>query len=1350
MLFPSLELAEVASASRCGPPSPIRLVAAVWSVCAVLLAACPAAWAQDDADLPDDPYRGRHGQLLFYIDDAGNEQSVKSPEDWAVRRAHVLEGMQQAMGPLPSRENLPDLAIEVVEEIEGDGFIRKEIRFTVEEGHRLAADLYFPDPPAKEGKLPAILALHPTGAQGKRIVAGEGPRANRQYALELAQRGYVVIAPDYPSFGDEADYDFSSDGYVSGTMKGIVNHMRCVDLLQSLDEVDPERIGVIGHSLGGHNAMFVGAFDERLKVIVSSCGWTPFHDYYEGNIKGWTSDRYMPRLRDVYGLDPDQVPFDFYEVVAALAPRAFFSASPEQDSNFEVEGVKKAIPKAQDVYALFDAEENLQVRYPVCEHDFPTEIRAEAYAFIDGILDHAPRRELDFSSELPRIDPLSPDQALESIETRPGFQVQLTAAEPLVEDPVAMSFDADGRLYVVEMRDYSEQDKDFLGRVRLLEDTDGDGIFDTSTIFAEGLSWPTAIICYDGGVFVGAAPDIFYFKDTTGDRQADHKEVVYTGFERTNVQGLLNSFRWGLDNRIHAATSSSGATVTRPGVEDFEPVELRRRDFSFDPKTFDLRPESGGAQHGMYFDDWGRKFVCSNSNHAQFVIFDDNYMARNPYLAPPSPRLMIADDGGQAEVYRSSPVEPWRIVRTRLRASGVVRGAVEGGGRAAGYFTGATGIILYRGDAFPDDLKGMVIVGDVGGNIVHRKRLIPDGVSFIATRVDEETEFVRSSDIWFRPVQYDNGPDGCLHILDMYREVIEHPASLPPEIKQHLDLTSGRDRGRLYRVVPEGFQPRPVPQFTTLSTAEVVALLAHDNSWHRETASRVLYQRQDRAAIPLLAQLVTGSETPLGRLHALYALHGMNALTADLTAAALEDEHAGVREHAVKLAETFTDSSLIRGRLANLADDPELRVRYQLAFTAGEFPVSWKVPLLTRILIQDGADQWVRLAAMSSLAEGAGNVLASLLDDETFRGSKSGLDIIGQLAQQIGRQNQPNELAALLGRLHTLGEQARPVQERMLSELIKGNPALRTSLVEGESGGVLQQMLADARKSAADEAAELATRVASIRTLGYSTFDDDGERIVSLLDLRQPQEIQFAALAALGQFRDRIVGEALLERWQQLTPSVRLEAEEILFSRPAWTMKLLDALEEETIPLADVSPARLRLLPQHQNEQIRARAEQVIGTESAGRRQEIVQEYQSSLSLSGDLERGRAVFRKICAACHRLEETGFEIGPNLATIQNRGKESILLNVLDPNREVNPEFVNYVVATEDGRSYTGMIQAETATSITLVRAEKKSDTILRNEIELMRSSGLSLMPEGLEKEIDPQSMADLIEYLLSIQ
>jgi acetyl esterase/lipase len=340
------------------------------------------------ADKP--PGHEDHSRLMVYCDDQGQEHPVQTKDDWAIRRRHILAGMEAAMGPLPDRSKWPPLDMQVKEQVEGDGFVRQTITIEVEANDRLPAYLYRPKGLTAGKRVAAVLALHPTSDLGKGVVAGLG-KANRAYALELAERGYVVLAPDYPSFGDYK-YDFAASTYASGTMKGIVNHMRCVDLLQSLPEVDPERIGVIGHSLGGHNAMFVAVFDARLKVVVASCGWTPFHEYYRGNLTGWTSARYMPRLKDAYGLDPDRVPFDFEEVVAALAPCPFFSNSPLKDDNFAVTGVKKAVAKSEEVYRLFGVADHLIVRYPDCGHDFSPEVRREAYDLMDTILKHTPIR----------------------------------------------------------------------------------------------------------------------------------------------------------------------------------------------------------------------------------------------------------------------------------------------------------------------------------------------------------------------------------------------------------------------------------------------------------------------------------------------------------------------------------------------------------------------------------------------------------------------------------------------------------------------------------------------------------------------------------------------------------------------------------------------------------------------------------------------------------------------------------------------------------------------------------------------------------------------------------------------
>jgi acetyl esterase/lipase len=320
-------------------------------------------------------------QLLVYRDAEGKEYPVKTADDWAKRRAHILANMERVMGPLPDASRKVPLDVKVDEEKKLGKYVLKKLTFAVEKDDRVPA--YLLVPLERKGKLPAVLCLHQTnGKLGKAEPAGLGGSPNLHYAAHLAERGYVTLAPDYPSFGDYP-FDFGKSGYASGSMKAIWNNMRAVDLLQSLAEVDPERIGCIGHSLGGHNTMFTAAFDTRIKALVSNCGFTSFPKYFNGNLKGWTSDRYMPLIARRFELKPDKVPFDFPEVVAAFAPRAFLASSPLHDSNFEVAGVKDCLAAARPVYELLRAKENLAANYPDCKHDFPEEVRKVAYEWLD-------------------------------------------------------------------------------------------------------------------------------------------------------------------------------------------------------------------------------------------------------------------------------------------------------------------------------------------------------------------------------------------------------------------------------------------------------------------------------------------------------------------------------------------------------------------------------------------------------------------------------------------------------------------------------------------------------------------------------------------------------------------------------------------------------------------------------------------------------------------------------------------------------------------------------------------------------------------------------------------------------
>lgn len=324
-----------------------------------------------------------HQDLSYVLDADGARRPIRTVEDWQQRRTHILLGMQEAMGPLPRAERPTPLELQVVEESSADGLVRRKLSYHADRDDRCVTAWLLMPKGARQ--LPAVLCLHQTADEGKDHPIGLAGRPSLHYALELAKRGYVTLSPDYPSFG-EYKYDFDADEYESGSMKAIYDNMRSVDLLQALPEVDPARIGCIGHSLGGHNALFTAVFDERIKAVVTSCGFTRFKRYMGGDLAGWSSSRYMPRIATLYEKSPERMPFDFTEVIAAIAPRHLLVVAPLHDDNFDVKGVREVITAASPVYELFGVSDNLSVTYPDCSHDFPDAARETAYRMFDKVL----------------------------------------------------------------------------------------------------------------------------------------------------------------------------------------------------------------------------------------------------------------------------------------------------------------------------------------------------------------------------------------------------------------------------------------------------------------------------------------------------------------------------------------------------------------------------------------------------------------------------------------------------------------------------------------------------------------------------------------------------------------------------------------------------------------------------------------------------------------------------------------------------------------------------------------------------------------------------------------------------
>lgn len=949
--------------------------------------------------------------------------------------------------------------------------------------------------------------------------------------------------------------------------------------------------------------------------------------------------------------------------------------------------------------------------------------------------------------DLPRFPPVASQDAFKTFQIRKGFRLELVAAEPLVIDPIAFVFDADGRLFVLEMNDYPDR-KQHRGRVRRLADTDRDGRFDTATVFAKDLRWPSAIHCYDGGLFVGSVPDLLYFKDTDDDGVADEKKVALTGWGNRagtlDPEGVFGSLAWGLDNRIHGLVNRYSGDVTNPTNAAAKPVRLGGN-FAFDPRNLVLTVEAGEGQYGMGFNDDGRKFLCRQHRHIMTHLFERRYAERNPYYTMPDSTVDIAVDGPKAALYRISPEEPWRVMRTRWRVEDLEPG-IEAGGRASGYFSSACGLTIYRGDAFPREYVGDAFVADPAENVVHHKKVVHTGPTASAERPADEkkVEFLASRDTWFRPVFMANAPDGTLYIADMYREIIE-ALGIPDEIAKHLDFDAGSDKGRIYRVVPDGFKQPPPPRLSRASLDRLVDTLEHPNGWHRDTAARLLFERNDRAAAPMLAKLSTRSKSAVGRLHALYALKGLAALEERLLQQALSDSDGIVREHAVRLSEGFladgVPSRELWTELRERASDPVIGVRYQLAFTLGAVRHPERVAVLTQIARRDSAEPMMRAAILSSLAKGAGEMFHELAIET---GATDRAPMLRELAGVIGAASHPSELARVREVLVSAPDPlvAFPIARGL------GNGLGRAGSSFDQAGVDLKPLLDRAAALAADATAAVSARLEAISLLAFASKAETAKALLPLLNPLQPQSIQIAALASLDRVAPEGLSSAIIEGWSSFTPAIREKAADVLLKRAGRTSDLLRAMEQGIVQRRDLSLMQAVALRQHSDASLQRRAVKVIGAATNANRDEVVRRFRPALDLRGDIQRGKTVFQQRCQSCHRAGNDGFAVGPDLAGARNGGKEKLLANILDPNREVPPNYFGYTVETKEGDTHAGLIVNETASSITIRQPSGVEAVVARSQIATMKASTLSLMPEGLEEGLGQQDIADLVDFIFA--
>jgi putative membrane-bound dehydrogenase-like protein len=914
--------------------------------------------------------------------------------------------------------------------------------------------------------------------------------------------------------------------------------------------------------------------------------------------------------------------------------------------------------------------------------------------------------------------PLPPQESLAHIVVADGLKVELVAHEPSVIDPVEIRFDEDGRMWVVEMRDYptGPPDGKGLSRISVLEDRDEDGFFESATVFADDLHFATGLQPWKGGVFVTLAGEVAYMKDATGDGRADHIETWFRGFAQQNTQLRANHPRFALDNHIYVANGLRGGAIFAVQLPHRSPLSISGMDFRFDPFTRACEPVSGAGQFGLTFDDYGNRFVCTNRNPAIHVVLEDRFLKKHPLVSVAAVTHDVAKAGDESCVL---PI-------TRAWTTSNLH---------AGQFTAACGLEIYRGDALPAEFYGNIFVCEPTGHLVHREVMKPHGVTFTSTPAYDNAEFFASRDEWCCPVNLEVGPDGALYVVDMYRAVIEHPEWMPTELRQRPDLLAGNDRGRIYRVVRKGFLRPAQPQLSNVPSGQLIQLLAHPNAWWRQTAARLLVERQNQGVAPQLQHVALHDASHVARIHALRVLQSFDLVSAELLRRLLQDPDPRVVEQAIAVAEATGQ----RGTPSSLTAWQDARVRF--------------LALLTGAVVTDGppserTDSWEALAYLiASRAHGGSLLVECLQDQRVFEANvvdpKQFIAALARLraATNDGRQtavdidallNSPTYrrvgLASFFRESRRYGHLSEDIRRRL------PEPTRRTLDVVFEA----------ARADAVDTKSTNDVRREAIDLLAESS---NARLVLAPLALSDPDPVIRAhVIKVLPVGSGLAVWRQLLANYVRETPMVQVAIIQSIFASSPRTALLLDAIAAAQLQPAALGAERVNQLLNHHDDEIGHRARQLLADTVPADRHHVLAEYKPVLSMSANAARGQDVFAKHCATCHRIADVGTDIAPDISDSREKSAEQLLTDVLQPNRAVDANYFSYTAITTDGRVLTGILTTETSTSITMKQAEGKTITLRRDEIDELQSSGVSFMPDGFEKLISKQEMADLISFI----
>lgn len=947
--------------------------------------------------------------------------------------------------------------------------------------------------------------------------------------------------------------------------------------------------------------------------------------------------------------------------------------------------------------------------------------------------------------------PLAPEQAVRSFVVPRGYQVELVAAEPLISDPVNLAFDPDGSLWIVEMGDYplGSGDADGAGgRIKRLWDEDRDGQFDSAALFLDGLSFPSGVFPWRDGVLVSAAPEIFFAKDTDGDGRADTREVLFSGFAEANPQHRVNGFAFGLDGWLYLAGGADNGEITahRTG----EKVMVGHRDFRLHPDRGTLQVLSGEAQYGRSRDAWGNWFGNSNSRPGYQYVMEDYQLQRNPHVALPTPLADLFDPPYAPPVFPAS--------RTEDRFNDL---------STANRFTSACSPLVYYPPSADPHGEAWMLVCEPVHNLVHRRRIHRDGVVFRGERLedDAESEFIASTDNWSRPVRIAAGPDGAVWVVDMYRHVIEHPEWIPEHWQARLDLRAGEERGRIYRVVRDSharnFLPAASPNLSRLGAAELIRRLQDPNGPLRDLAAQQLIARfgEDDEAIAGVRRVAHESRRPEARAQALGTLAAIEQLTTGDLRHGLADDHPDVLRFALRQVEQYGEDipEDLLAAVRPAAEHADTGVRFAAALALSRFESSEAADLLADIL-RDSDDPSVEAAVLTSATHRARAILQRIAKDPAAFASRPTLhrdlfatalatDAAMTLDQLLASSAQTDAAAdaawdeaaagAVLDYLHSRGETIDAVAGDGEGQQVE---AMRQWL---------QRTCLAAEKTVRDEAAPLERRVQAVGLIARaeSIVPDLPQGLADLLTPAQPYEVQTAIVSGLADRGSDAALGRLLDAVDGVSPRVRTQILLGLASGRRGAALVASRIEAGEMVASELDESVRDTLLSVSDPDLGKRLATLLESGApAVERSEVVRQFEGIDPASGSPEQGAQVFSQHCAVCHRPEKDAPAIGPNLDGLTDRSTGSLLTAIFDPSAAIESRYRQYRILTVDGRLRTGIIIGESSTGVTLGKADGTTETVLRRDIEQIRSAPQSLMPNGLEQNLTRQQLTDLLAYL----